>query len=296
MARPSRASDAGKTKCISASEAATMAQTPQEKPPSVHREDRPPKLVLVDPIEPNRGARGGEEIRVLIAYGDKLARAGLHSLLGVEPGIVVAGSAADGEEAIALAAQIRPAVVVIDMTLPGIAGREVARRLVADPDTSGVRVLILSGSEQDDEVLSCLRAGASGFLPADTEPAELADCIRAVAAGEVALSPGALRWVIGELASQPDPQLPGPQQLDELTPREREVMALVAAGLSNDEIAAHLVISWRTAKTHVSRALRKLHARDRAQLVTLAYETGLVLPKMPTAAGFGVPAATFATA
>src|SRR3954447_8346775 len=194
-----------------ASEVATMAETPQEKPPSVHREDRRSKLVLVDPVEHNRRARGGEEIRVLIAYGDKLARAGLRSLLEVEPGIAVAGSAGDGEEAVALAGQIRPAVLVIDMTLPGIAGVEVTRRIVADPDTSGVRVLILSASEHDDEVLSCIRAGANGFLPPDTEPAELADGIRAVAAGEVALSPGAVRRVIGELASQPDPQLPGPQ-------------------------------------------------------------------------------------
>jgi DNA-binding NarL/FixJ family response regulator len=273
-----------------------MAETPQEKPASVHPEDPPPKLVLIHPVEHNRRARGGEEIRVLIAYGDKLARAGLRSLLEVEPGITVVGSAGDGKEAVALAGRIRPDVLVIDMTLPGIDGVEVTRRIVADPDPPGVRVLILSASEHDDEVLSCIRAGANGFLPPDTEPAALVDGIRAVAAGEVALSPSAVRRAIGELASQPDPQLPGPRQLDELTPREREVMALVAAGLSNEEIADYLVISWRTAKTHVSRALRKLHARDRAQLVTLAYETGLVLPKQPTEAGFGVPAATFATA
>jgi DNA-binding NarL/FixJ family response regulator len=272
-----------------------MAKTLQDEPPPVQREDRQPKLVLVDPVERNR-ARGSPEIRVLIAYGDKLARAGLHSLLEVEPGIAIVGAAGYGDEAVALAGQIRPDVLVIDITLPGIDGVEVTRRIVADPDTSGVHVLILSASEQDEEVFLSLRAGASGFLPRDTEPTQLAEGIRALAAGEAALSPSVVRRVIGELASQPDPRLPSPQKLDELTPREREVMALVAAGLNNEEIADYLVISWRTAKTHVSRTLRKLHARDRAQLVTLAYETGLVFPRQPTAAGFGVPAATFAAA
>jgi len=215
-------------------------------------------------------------------------------MLDVE-GIAVSGSAADGEEAVALAARIRPDVVLIDITMPGVDGVEVTRRIVADPDTS-VHVLILSASEQDEEAWTSLRAGASGFLPRDTDSTELADGVRAVAAGEAAVSAGVVRRLIAELASQPDPRLPGPEQLDELTPREREVMGLVAAGLSNDDIAEYLVISRATAKTHVSRALCKLHARDRAQLVTLAYETGLVLPKQPTAAGFGVPAATFATA
>jgi DNA-binding NarL/FixJ family response regulator len=171
---------------------------------------------------------------------------------------------------------------------------ELTRRIVADPDTARVSLLILSASEQDDEVFASLRAGASGFLLRDSDPSELIHGVRSVAGGEAALAPSVVRRVIAELVAQPDPQLPGPQQLDELTPREREVMALVAAGLTNHDIAEHLVISGATAKTHVSRALRKLHARDRAQLVTLAYETGLVLPKQPTAAGFGVPAATFA--
>ena len=216
-------------------------------------------------------------------------------MLDVE-GIAVSGSAADGEEAVALAAQIRPDVVLIDITTPGVDGVEVTRRIVADPDTSGVHVLILGASEQDEEAWTSLRAGASGFLPRDTESTELADGVRAVAAGEAAVSAGVVRRLVAELASQPDPRLPGPEQLNELTPREREVMGLVAAGLSNDDIAEHLVISRATAKTHVSRALCKLHVRDRAQLVTLAYETGLVLPKQPTTAGFGVPAATFAAA
>jgi DNA-binding NarL/FixJ family response regulator len=154
--------------------------------------------------------------------------------------------------------------------------------------------VILSVSEHDDEVFAALRAGASGFLLRDVEPVELIRAVRAVAAGEAALSPGLVRRVIAELASRPDPRLHAPSQLDELTRREREVMALVAAGLSNDEIADHLVVAPATARTHVSRALCKLRVRDRAQLVTLAYETGLVLPKETAAARSATLAATFA--
>jgi DNA-binding NarL/FixJ family response regulator len=252
-------------------------------------------LVLVDSVDPD-SLPAPAEISVLIAYGDTLARAGLRALLEVEPDIEVAGFAADGNEAVALARELRPDVLVMDITLPELDGVEVTRQIVADPDTSGVSLLILSASEQDEEVFASLRAGASGFLLRDTDPTELIHGVRSVAGGEAALAPSVVRRVIAEFASQPDPRLPNPQQLDELTPREREVMALVAAGLANDDIAEHLVISRATAKTHVSRALRKLHARDRAQLVTLAYETGLVLPRQPTAAGFGVPAATFALA
>ena len=248
-------------------------------------------LTLVDAFDAELGS---DEIRVLVAYGDKLARAGLHGLLEVEQGISVIGSAADGHEAIALARQLRPDVLLIDLTLPGMDGVDVTRRIVSDNDTPGVRVLILGTSEEDEDVFSSLRAGASGFLLRDSEPAELVDGIRGIAAGEAAVSASAVRLLIADLASQPDPGLPGPEELDELTARELEVMALVAAGLSNEQIAEHLVISSATAKTHVSRALTKLHARDRAQLVTLAYETGLVLPRQPTAMGFGVPAATLA--
>jgi DNA-binding NarL/FixJ family response regulator len=250
-------------------------------------------VTLVDPFDP---ALASEEIRVLIAYGDRLARAGLHALLEVEKGISVAGAAADGAEAIALARRTRPDVLLIDLTLPGMNGVDVTREIVSNTDTSGVRVLILGASEEDEDVFSSLRAGASGFLLRDAEPAELIAGVRGVAVGEAAVSPSAVRLLIAEFASQPDPALPGPEGLAELTAREREVMALVAAGLSNDQIAEHLVISWATAKTHVSRALTKLHARDRAQLVTLAYETGLVLPRQPTAMGFGVPEATLAVA
>jgi DNA-binding NarL/FixJ family response regulator len=272
-----------------------MAQPLLARSPQDDRDNHPRKLALVDAIDQNR-ERGADEIRVLIAYGDMLARAGLHALLELESDIAVVGSAADGKEVVALAGQIRPDVLLLDTTLASVEVVEVARQIMAHPDTSGVSVLILSASEQDEEVFSSLRAGASGFLLRDTDPAALIHAVRVVAGGEAALAPSVVRRVIAEFASQPHPRLPSPELLDELTPREREVMALVAAGLSNDEIAEHLVISRATAKTHVSRALRKLHARDRAQLVTLAYQTGLVLPKQPTAAKFRVPAATFAAA
>jgi DNA-binding NarL/FixJ family response regulator len=227
---------------------------------------------------------------VLIAYADKLGRAGLGALVDVEADMTVAGFAGDGEEAVALAGEVRPDVLLVDAKLPGIDAVEVTRRIVADPDIAEVQVLVLGACEQDGEVLASLRAGASGFLPRDTEPVELIGGVRAVAAGEAALSPSGVRRVIAELASQPDPGLPGPERLDELTAREREVMALVAAGLTNEQIAEHLVVAHATAKTHVSRALGKLRANSRAQLVTLAYETGLVAPKHRTASSTGAAA------
>jgi DNA-binding NarL/FixJ family response regulator len=239
---------------------------------------------------------GPDEIRLLVAHGDHLSRAGLQALLDDEPDIVVAGSAGDGEDAIAQVGEVRPDVLLIDSALPGMDGIEVTRRIVADPKVSDVHIVMLGNSRGDDEVLSSLRAGATGFLPRDTEPGALIHAVRAVAVGEAAVSPGVVRRVISELAARPDPGLPGPEQLEELTPREREVMGLVAGGLSNAEIAEHLVISRATAKTHVSRALYKLHARDRAQLVTLAYETGLVLPRQPALGGAGVASATLAAA
>jgi DNA-binding NarL/FixJ family response regulator len=252
-------------------------------------------LALVDSVNGN-GTGGSGAIRVVIAHGDNLARIGLQALLADEPGMDVAGCAADGELAVGLATEIHPDVLVVDMALPGIDGVEVTRRIVADPTTSAVRVLILSELEQDEEVFASLRAGASGFLLRDTERTELVQGVRAVAAGEAALSPSVVRRLMLELASQPDPGLPGPEQLDELTAREREVMALVATGLSNDQIAEQLVVSPATAKTHVSRALMKLRARDRAQLVVLAYESGLVAPRQPVLRQSGVAAATFAAA
>jgi DNA-binding NarL/FixJ family response regulator len=224
---------------------------------------------------------GPSEIRLLVAHGDNLSRAGLQALLDDEPDIVVAGSAGDGEGAISQLQELRPDVLLIDFALPGIAAIEVTHRIGNDPEITGVQVVMLGDSGRDEEVLGALRAGATGFLPSDTEPGAMIHAVRAVAVGEAAVSPAVVRRVISELASQPDPGLPGPEQLDELTPREREVMGLVARGLNNDEIAELLVISRATAKTHVSRVLYKLHARDRAQLVTLAYETGLIHPRQP---------------
>jgi DNA-binding NarL/FixJ family response regulator len=248
--------------------------------PSPARPDGPkPNLVLVDAVDSN-AAPGSGAIRVLIAHGDRLARAGLRALLEAEPDVTVAGSAADGGQAVALAGELLPDVLVIDITVPGVDAVEATQRIHASPGTAPVKVIILGRSDDDEkEILSSLRAGASGFLARDAEPAELMQGIRAVAAGEAALSPSGVRRVIAELAAQPDPRLAGPEQLDELTAREREVMALVAGGLSNDEIAEQLVVSRATAKTHVSRAMGKLRARHRAQLVTLAYETGLVRPR-----------------
>jgi DNA-binding NarL/FixJ family response regulator len=202
-------------------------------------------------------------------------------LLDTEPDVAVVGCAGDGDEAIASAREIEPDVALVDIELPGIDIVELIRRLAGG--ASGVRVLMLGASEQDEEVLSSLRAGASGFLSREVEPAELIQGVRSVAAGYGALSPRVARRVISELASQPDPRLPAPDQLDELTAREREVMVLVAGGLSNGEIAEHLVITPATARTHVSRALSKLCVHNRAQLVTLAYETGLVMPRKPGA-------------
>jgi DNA-binding NarL/FixJ family response regulator len=255
-----------------------------------------PDLSLADPADPDLLSPGPEMIRLLIAHRDHLSRAGLQALLDDQPDITIAGSAGDGEEAIALVREIRPDVLLVDAALPGIDGIETTRRIVADPDGSGVGVVMLGGSDQDTDVLSALRAGATGFVPHDTEPGALAHALRAVAAGNAALSPSVVRRVISELTSWPDPGLPGPEQLDELTPREREVMGLVAGGLSNDEIADHLVISRATAKTHVSRALYKLHARSRAQLVTLAYETGLVQPRQPMPPESGLASVTLAAA
>lgn len=250
------------------------------------------------PVGPadHRGTTGTDEIRVLIAHGDKLARAGLCALLDVEPDIAAAGSAADGEGAIARAVELDPDVLLLDKALPGISAAEVTRRILADPRTVGANVLILSASLQQEEVFSSLRAGASGLLSRDTEPAVLVDGVRAVAAGGAALSPAIVRGLIAELASQPDPSLPSPEELDELTSREREVMALVATGLSNEQIAQRLVVTPATAKTHVSRALMKLRAHNRAQLVTLAYESGLVRPKQHRASTPSVPAAALVAA
>jgi DNA-binding NarL/FixJ family response regulator len=215
-------------------------------------------------------------IGVVIADGHALVRAGFRALLVAQPDVAVLGEAAGVEEALGLARRTRPTILLMDIGLPG--GLWATRRMAADPDLTGVQIVVLTACDSDEYVLGALRAGVSGFLLKDTGPSELVGAVRAVAAGHAVLSPSVARRLMDEFAALPDPNGPVPEQLEELTPRELEVVALVAGGMSNQEIAEYLVVSPATAKTHVSRALCKLGARDRAQLVTLAYESGLVLP------------------
>ncbi|GAA2598104.1 response regulator transcription factor [Winogradskya consettensis] len=221
-------------------------------------------------------------IKVLLADDQALVRAGFRALIDAEPDLEVVGEAGDGLEAVRLAALTHPDVVLMDIRMPGVDGLEATRRIAADPALADIRVVILTTFELDEYVFEALRTGASGFLVKDTEPVDLLRGIRAVAAGDALLSPSVTRRVIGEFATpggraaQP-PQEPDPR-LNQLTEREREVMVLVGEGLSNDEIATRLLISPATAKTHVSRTMLKLAARDRAQLVVLAYEAGLIRP------------------
>ena len=216
-------------------------------------------------------------IRVALADDQLLVRRGLSSLLSAEDDLEVVGEAGDGDEAVALARAERPDVILMDVRMPGTDGLTATRTISEDGDLGAVRIIILTTFDLDDYVFEALRSGASGFLVKDTEPAELVRAIRTVAAGESLLAPRATRRLIEEYAARAKPASLAPE-LEHLTDREREVMTLVAAGLSNDEIAARLVISGATAKTHVSRAMIKLHARDRAQLVVFAYESGLVRP------------------
>jgi DNA-binding NarL/FixJ family response regulator len=216
-------------------------------------------------------------IRVLLADDQALVRAGFRALLDAEDDVEVVAEAGDGAEAARLAHTTRPDVVLMDIRMPGVDGLEATRRIVTDPDLAGTRILILTTFDLDEYVFAALRLGASGFLVKDTEPVDLLRGIRAVAAGEALLSPGVTRRLIAEFAGRAKAPTP-PLTLDVLTDREREVMALAGAGLSNDEIGARLFVSPATARTHVSRAMVKLGARDRAQLVVLAYEAGLVRP------------------
>ena len=230
------------------------------------------------------------EIRIVIADSQALMRAGFRALLEAEEDITVVGEAADGTQAMALAAKICPDVMLMDVGLAALDGLEVARRVADDPRLSAVRTVIVTASETDEAVFGALRAGVSAFLLKDTPPEKLVEAVRTVAAGEALLSPSVTRRLIAEFASQPAPQRPRPEQLEELTPRELEVVALAASGMSNRDIAEHLVVSPATAKTHVSRAMCKLHARDRAQLVILAYESGLVVARPNRGIHTGAPA------
>jgi DNA-binding NarL/FixJ family response regulator len=215
-------------------------------------------------------------IRVLLADGAGLVRAGFRALLEGPQDITVVAEAATGEEVLAAAIETRPDVLLIDVGLPGLDALETTRVILTDPDLSPVRVLVVSARGSDEDLFGALRAGASGFLLKDTDPIDLLHAVRVVADGGAQLSPTVARRLIEEFTSLPDPHRPPPERLEELTPREREVMTLVAFGLTNHEIAQRLVVSPATAKTHVSRAMVKLHAHDRAKLVALAYETGFV--------------------
>jgi DNA-binding NarL/FixJ family response regulator len=216
-------------------------------------------------------------IHVLLADDQGLVRAGFKALLDAEADIAVVGEAADGEECLRLARELAPDVVLMDIRMPGMDGLEATRRIAADERLAGVKIVILTTFELDEYVFEALRVGASGFLVKDTEPVELLRGVRAVAGGDSLLSPGVTRRLIGEYASRAR-QPPPSRHLHVLTDREREVVTLVAEGISNDEIAERLFVSPATAKTHVNRAMTKLGARDRAQLVVLAYESGLVRP------------------
>jgi DNA-binding NarL/FixJ family response regulator len=220
-------------------------------------------------------------IRVLLADDQALLRAGLKALLDAEDDIEVVGEAAGGREAVDLAEATRPDVVLMDIRMPGMDGLEATRRIAADPSLEATRVIILTTFDLDEYVFEAVRIGASGFLVKDTEPADMLAGVRAVAAGDALLSPGVTRRLIAEFATR-SRQPVASSLLDPLTDREREVVGLVGEGLSNEEIAARLVLSPATAKTHVSRAMVKLHARDRAQLVVMAYESGLVRPGWST--------------
>jgi DNA-binding NarL/FixJ family response regulator len=218
-------------------------------------------------------------IRVLLADDQPLIRAGFRMFVEPDPGVEIVGEAGTGREAVALARSARADVVLMDIRMPDMDGIEATRQIAAAEDLAGVRVLVLTTFENDDNVVLALRAGASGFLGKHVDPADLLHAIRVVAAGEALLSPAATRGLVSRFLSQPVPSaLPAALELGGLTEREREVLGLVAYGLSNEEIAERLYLSPLTVKTHINRAMTKLGVRDRAQLVVIAYQSGLVRP------------------
>jgi DNA-binding NarL/FixJ family response regulator len=215
--------------------------------------------------------------RVVLADDQALVRAGFKALLDSREDIEVVGEAADGAEAVGMAKTLRPDVMLMDIRMPGLDGLQATRQITSDPRLANVRIVILTTFELDEYLFEALRYGASGFLVKDTEPVDLVNAVRVVAQGDSLISPGMTKRLVAEFASRSKEPRPA-SELGVLTEREREVMALVAGGLTNEEIAERLFMSPATARTHVSRAMSKLGARDRAQLVVLAYETGLVRP------------------
>jgi DNA-binding NarL/FixJ family response regulator len=222
---------------------------------------------------------GEPAIRVLLADDQPLLLASFATLIGATAGMCVAGTARTGVEAVALAREARADVVLMDIRMPGLDGLAATRAITADEDLAGVRVLILTTFEIDEYVFEALRSGASGFLGKSAEPEELLQAIRVVHRGDALLTPAATRSLIARYLARPERSRQRPAAgLTDQTEREREVLALVAAGLSNDDIARHLTLSPHTVKTHINRTMTKLDAHDRAQLVVVAYETGLVKP------------------
>lgn len=219
-------------------------------------------------------------LRVLLADDQVLIRSGFAALITSDPGLEVVGEAGDGATAVTHARALRPDVVLMDIRMPGTDGLSATRQITGDPDLADVRVIVLTTFEADEYVLDALRSGASGFLGKSVEPEELLEAIRVVARGEALLSPRATRSLIARFLTQPTSGTArlDPDALTVLTDREREVVALVALGLSNTDIATRLYLSPLTVKTHVNRAMAKLDVRDRAQLVVIAYQTGLVRP------------------
>jgi DNA-binding NarL/FixJ family response regulator len=222
-------------------------------------------------------ANASSMIRVLLADDQVLVRAGFRALLDSQEDIEVVGEAGDGQDAVRLATELTPDIVLMDIRMPGMDGLAATRQIASDDRFASVRVVILTTFGVDEYVFEAIRSGASGFLVKDTEPEQLLQAVRVVAGGDALLSPNITRRLIEEFAAHAKEPQPS-TSLEQLTDREREVMALVAAGLSNEQIAKRLFVSPATAKTHVSRAMVKLGARDRAQLVVMAYESGLVRP------------------
>jgi DNA-binding NarL/FixJ family response regulator len=217
-------------------------------------------------------------IRVAIADDQPLVRAGFATMVSYAEDLDLVGEVDNGVDAVAIAKRVQPDVLLMDIRMPGLDGLEATRRITGDPELAGIRIIMLTTFDLDDYVYEALRSGASGFLLKDARPEDILNAVRVVAAGEALLAPSVTRRLIERFAAQPSAAAHPSTALSQLTERESEVLALVARGLSNAEIANHLYISLFTAKTHVSRILTKLDARDRAQLVMLAYETGLVIP------------------